>query len=201
MRPVDEIQPVNDRLVFWQGYDPVVKVDLSSHAYLTPQGWVVIDPIALCDEALAELSSREKIAAIILTNANHGRAAVDYHKKSGAPIFAHTGATGGFSVEVDHWIQDGEDVSGLAVIHLPGFVAGEIALHSQKAGGVMMMGDALINLQSTGFSLLPDKYCDDPKLARNSLQKLLQFSFEVMTFAHGLPIIAGARRQLEPLLQ
>ncbi len=89
----------------------------------------------------------------------------------------------------------------MTVIHLPGFAAGETALHAPEAGGVMMMGDALINLQPAGFALLPDKYCHDPKLARNSVQKLLQFPFEVMTFAHGLPIIAGARRQLEQLLQ
>ena len=201
MRPADEIQRVNDRLVFWQGYDPSAKVDLSSHAYLTPEGWVLIDPIPLQDEALAELCGPEKIAAILLTNANHERAAVDYHKKSGARIIAHAGAQNALSVKVDQWIHDGEDIFGLTAVHLPGFVEGEIALYAPDAGGVMLMGDALINLQSTGFTLLPDKYCDDPKLARKSLQKLLQFSFEVMTFAHGLPIIAGARRQFEQLLQ
>jgi len=201
MRPADEIQLVNDRLVFWQGYDPSVKVDLSSHAYLTPQGWVLIDPIPLREEVLIELSAEEKIAAILLTNSNHERAAADYREKSNARIIAHTGAQGAFSVEVDQWIQDGEYVSGLKAIHLPGFVQGEIALHAPEAGGVMMMGDALINLQSSGFAVLPDKYCDDPKLAHKSLQKLLQFSFEVMTFAHGLPIIADARQRLEQLLK
>jgi glyoxylase-like metal-dependent hydrolase (beta-lactamase superfamily II) len=201
MRPVDEIQQVNDRLVFWQGYDPAVKVDLSSYSYLTPAGWALIDPIPLREEVLDEWSGRQKIAAILLTNANHERASADYRKKSGARILAHVKSQGAFTLDVDQWIQDGEDAYGLAAIHLPGFVEGEIALHAPEAGGVMMMGDALINLQSTGFTLLPDKYCDDPKLARKSLQKLLQFSFEVMTFAHGLPIIAGARRQLEQLLQ
>ena len=44
------------------------------------------------------------------------------------------------------------------------------------------------------------KFANDPKAARKSLQKLLQFPFEVMTFAHGLPMITGARQRLEQLL-
>lgn len=201
MRPVDEIQPVNDRLIFWQGYEPAVKVDLSSHAFLTPDGWVLIDPIPLRDELLAELIERKNIAAILLTNGNHERAAADFKEKCGAPVVAHVGAQGGFSIEADRWIHDGDNVAGLAVIHLPGFAPGEIALHSPEDGGTMIAGDALIHLQSHGFSLLPDKYCADPKLAHQSAQKLLQFPFEVMTFAHGLPIISGAKRHLETLLQ
>jgi len=201
MRPVDEIQRVNDRLVFWQGYDPSVKVDLCSHAYLAAEGWVLVDPIPLRDDVLAEFRGKEKIAAIVLTNANHERASADFHKKTNAPIFAHADAQGDISPGEIHWIQDGGQVCGLTAVPLPGFVAGEIALHAPDAGGTVMTGDALINLESTGFTLLPDKYCDDPKLAGESAQKLLQFSFEVMTFAHGLPIIAGARRRLEQLLQ
>ena len=200
MRPVEEAQPVNDSLIFWQGYDPAVKVDLSSHAYLTSQGWVLIDPIPLREEALAEFIGDEKIAAIFLTNANHERAAAHY-REAGVPVYAHPGTQGEFSIAIDQWIQDGEEISGLKAIHLPGFAPGEIALHVPESAGIMMMGDALINLQPTGFTLLPGKYCADPKLARKSLQKLLQFSFEVMTFAHGLPITAGAKRQLEQLLQ
>lgn len=201
MRPASEIQLVNDRLVFWQGYDPASKVDLCSHAYLSVQGWVLIDPMPLFDRVFAELRGGQKIAAIILTNANHERAAADYVKKTGAPIIAHEGARKELTVQIDGWLQDGGKFCGMTAIHLPGFVPGEIALHAPEAGGVMMMGDALINLEPLGFALLPDKYCDDAKQARESAQKLLQFSFEVMTFAHGLPIITGAKRKLEQLLQ
>ena len=201
MRPVDEIQRVNDRLVFWQGYDPSVKVDLCSHALATTQGWVLVDPIPLRDEALEEFLRAEKPAAIVLTNANHERAAAEYRAKTGAEIFAHEKARGEISIGGMRWLADGEGICGLAAIPLPGFAPGEIALHAQDAGGTMLMGDALIHLGSTGFALLPEKYCDDAKLARESAQKLLQFSFEVMTFAHGLPIVAGARRRLEQLLQ
>ncbi|HWB59235.1 MAG TPA: hypothetical protein VG733_07075 [Chthoniobacteraceae bacterium] len=201
MRPVEEIQRVNERVVFWSGYDPAVKTDLCSHAYLATPGWVLVDPIPLREEALEELQGGGKIAAIVLTSANHGRAAADFQKRFRTPVFAHTAARGEISIEVTGWVRDGEGICGLQAIHLPGFVSGEIALHAPEAGGALMMGDALINLESTGFALLPDKYCDDPKLARESARKLLQFSFELMTFAHGLPIIAGAKQRLHQLLQ
>ena len=201
MKPVAEIQRLNRRIVFWQAYEPAVKTDLCAHAFLTPQGWVLVDPIPLGEGPLAELGREAATAAIILTSANHERAAGDLGKNAGVPVCAHACAKGELSVGIDQWIEDGGQVRGFTAIHLPGFAAGEIALHSTDGQGTMMMGDALINLEPRGFSMLPDKYCAKPKVARKSLQKLLQFSFEVMTFAHGLPIIAGARRRLEQLLQ
>jgi len=201
MRPVEEIQPVNDRLIFWQGYDPAVKVDLSSHALLTPGGWVIIDPIPLRKEALDELLSGKNVAAIIITSANHERAAAVFKKQCAAPVAAHREAAAGLATVPDQFLEEGADFHGLTVIALPGFAPGEIALHIPGHGGIMLMGDALINLQPGGLGMLPDKYCSEPRTARKSLQKLLQFPFEVMTFAHGLPITTGAKPKIENLLK
>lgn len=201
MRPVPEIQRVNERLVFWQGYDASVKTDLSSNAFLTDQGFVLVDPIPLAGEAFEELSGISKIAAIFLTSSNHERDALDFKAKTGVRIHAHADAKPEITIAVDEWVQDCASVAGLNAIRLPGFATGETALYSPVARGTVMMGDALINLDATGFAILPDKYCDAPKLGRESLRKLLQFDFEVMTFAHGLPIIQGAKQKLEFLLQ
>lgn len=201
MRPVPEIQRVNERLVFWQGYDASVKTDLSSNAFLTHQGFVLVDPIPLANEAFEELTGISKIAAIFLTSANHGRDALDFKAKTDSRIYAHTDAKSEIAIAVDEWLHCDSSVAGLRAIRLPGFAPGETALYSPAAGGTMMMGDALINLDATGFTILPGKYCDAPKLGRESLRKLLQFDFEVMTFAHGLPIIQGAKQKLELLLQ
>ena len=64
----------------------------------------------------------------------------------------------------------------------------------------MVMGDALINFEPHGFGLLPSKYCLDPKLMRRSLRKLLDYSFARIFFAHGIPILSGARAKVEQLL-
>jgi len=201
MSAAEEIQPVNARLVFWQAYDPAVKVDLSSHALLTDEGWLLIDPIPLEEGLLEELQARKNIAAIILTSANHERASAVFKKKCGVPVIAHREAAASLAIAPDQLLDDGSSIHGLAVIHLPGFAPGEIALHLPAHGGLMIMGDALINLQPDGLRILPHKYCADPKAASKSLQKLLQFPFESMTFAHGLPIVGGARGQLLQILQ
>ena len=85
----------------------------------------------------------------------------------------------------------------LVVIEIAGAPPGEIALHAE---GIAHVGDALIHLEPMGFSLLPEKYCADAREMRRALGKLLRFDFEVMTFAHGLPLISQARRRLENLL-
>jgi len=198
MRPIVEIQLIRPGLFFWQGYDAKVKTDLGCCAVATPSGLVFIDPLPLAREPLEELASQFAPAGIVLTNANHERASADFARRFGVPVHAHAEARG--EVAADRWIESDDATIGetVRVIHLPGFAKGEIALHA--GGDCLMLGDALINAEPYGFAMLPDKYCADPKLARVSLQKLLPLQVELITFAHGLPIVSHARRRLETLL-
>ena len=199
-KPVDEFHEIADGLYCWQAYDSSVKVDLFSTALRTGGGLVFIDPIPLADEPLARITDGQAPLAIILTNANHERAAAAYRDRFAAPIWAHADAAEDLSLTVDRRLEDGAAGLGdLQIIHLPGAAAGEIAVYSPRGGGMLMMGDALIHLEPLGFALLPAKYCAKPKLARVSVQKLLHFSFDLMTFAHGMPIIARARQRLQEL--
>jgi hypothetical protein len=196
MRPIDELHQIRAGLFFWQGYDPAIKTDLGCCAIALPGGLLFVDPLPLAPEPLAELTQHFHPAGIALTNANHERTAADFAQRFGVPVFAHSEARG--EVSADHWLKDGAMIfENARAIHLPGFAKGEIALH---CGDAMLMGDALINVEPHSFAMLPEKYCANPKLARQSLRKLLDFSFEIMTFAHGLPIVSGARRDVENLL-
>ena len=193
-----EFQQVTDGLYFWQAYDPAVKVDLSCCARRTARGLVFIDPIPLARAALAELCEVAPPAAIILTNGNHARAAAEYRQRFSIPILAHAAAVAELGIPVDQEIADGETVlDEFTVIALPGAAPGEIALHT---GGTLHVGDALIHLAPHGFAFLPEKYCADAKEMRASLGKLLRFPFEVLTFAHGLPLVFQARQRLAQLL-
>jgi glyoxylase-like metal-dependent hydrolase (beta-lactamase superfamily II) len=198
MPRADEFQQVTDGLYFWQAYDPAVKVDLSCCARRTPRGLVFIDPIPLARAALAELCEIAAPAAILLTNGNHARAAEDLRTRFSIPILAHARAVAELGLAVDQEIADGETVlDEFIVTTLPGAAAGEIALF---AGGALHVGDALIHLAPHGFTLLPEKYCADAKEMRIALGKLLRFPFEVLTFAHGLPLVSQARQRLAQLL-
>ena len=84
---------------------------------------------------------------------------------------------------------------------IDGAATGETAFHFADDGGTMVIGDALINLEPYGFTLLPAKYCSDQRAMRRSLRRLLEWPFERLLFAHGTPILTAAREQLETLLR
>ena len=201
MQSADDYQQVFPGLCFWQAYEASVKVELGSCSVQLGEDLYFIDPIRLDREPLAELVSSAKPTGIVLTNGNHERAAAWYKKQFNLPVYAHEEARGEFEVPVDHWIAgDGLIVPGLAAVALPGAAKGEIALHADLGHGVMLVGDALIHLEPNGLDFLPAKYCLNPKLMKSSLAKLLAFAFETLTFAHGLPIVTGAKRRLEEML-
>ncbi len=194
----EEFQIVTPSLAVWQAYEPAVKCDLTCCARRFGNDLIFIDPIPLAKAALAELTADATPIAIIVTNGNHARAAAEFRDRFSVPILAHAAAAAELGLPIDQPLAEGDIVLGhLAVIEIAGAPPGEIALH---AGGVAHVGDALIHLEPMGFALLPEKYCADAREMRRTLGKLLRFDFEVLTFAHGLPLVSQSRRRLENLL-
>jgi hypothetical protein len=179
-----EIEPVAEGVWIWRVYDPAVKAELFSTALATKAGLYLIDPIPLATGALARLAKLGRIAGIILTNENHHRAGCHFAADFRVPIYERE--------------LPAEELLGIAI---DGAAAGEIAILSQSDGGTMVVGDALINFEPYGFSLLPAKYCSNLKTMRRSLAQLLEYPFDRMLFAHGTPIVRGARQRLEQLLR
>ena len=199
MQPAPEIDQVAAGIGIWQGYDAAVKAELFSTALETKRGLCLVDPIPLDPVALDRFSLTP--TSVFVTNINHARACIDFGKYFSVPIFAHVDLIGRDDFPRISGVQDAEMFTPqLTAIALPGGPAGEMALHCDRDGGAIVMGDALINFEPHGFALLPAKYCTDAKLLRRSLQKLLKHSFDRMLFAHGAPILSGARSRLEQLL-
>ena len=195
----DDIQQVRDGLWFWQRFQPSVKVDCSSCAVRVGTKLILVDPIPLNAGAQEELLQLGEPAAIIATNGNHDRAIAQLRAKLGVPVFAHADAVPALGFEVERMLSDGDVIfDSLEVIEIPGAGVGEIALHDSR--GWLIVGDALTNLEPDGLALLPAKYCTDARQMRVSLGKLLRFPSEVLTFAHGLPVVSRARPRLESLL-
>jgi hypothetical protein len=195
---VDEVSP---GIVVWQAYDTKVKADLFSTALETQAGTYVVDPIPLGSDGLLSLRAHRKAAGIFVTNANHARAAEEFAKTFSIPLYVHDELRGRPDFLQATGVQDGEVFSqGLTAVAIDGGPAGETALHYNDSGGTMVLGDALINFEPHGFGLLPAKYCLDARLMRRSLGKLLDYAFERMLFAHGTPILSGARARVEQLL-
>jgi hypothetical protein len=196
-----EIELVSPGISIWRCYDRSVKADLFSTALKTASGTYLIDPIPLAPEALADLARPAKIAGIIVTNENHERAAAQFSERFAIPIYLSTALIGATGLSSATPVQDRGFLTALTVVEIEGAPVGEIAIHSAVDGGTMVVGDALINFEPYGFALLPAKYCSNFKGMRRSLAQLLDYSFDRMLFAHGLPILTRARERLEQLLK
>jgi hypothetical protein len=196
-----EIEPVSPGISIWRYYDRSVKSDLFSTALGTASGIYLIDPIPLAPEALADLAGPAKIAGIIVTNENHERAAAQFSEKFAVPIYLSAALIGATRLPLAAAVQDKRLPATLTAVEIDGGPAGEIAIHFAGGDGTMVVGDALINFEPYGFALLPAKYCSNFKVMRRSLSRLLDYSFERMLFAHGLPILSHARERLEQLLK
>jgi hypothetical protein len=202
MPRAQELVPVSPGISFWQAYDNKVKAELFSTALQTQAGTYLVDPIPLASDRLLSLRARHpKTAGIFVTNANHARAAADFARILSVPLYVHDELRGSPDFLQAVGVQDGEEFSnGLTAVAIAGGPAGEMALHHNDNQGTIVVGDALINFEPHGFGLLPAKYCLDPKRMRQSLEKLFDYAFERMLFAHGTPILSGARSRLGHLL-
>jgi glyoxylase-like metal-dependent hydrolase (beta-lactamase superfamily II) len=196
MQQASELTHVSPCYAIWQAYDRTVKAELFSTAVRIESGVVVIDPIPLLAEARVELQVMGNISAVLLTDANHARAAADFADADS--LFVPAELVAQFPLAKS--LSDGMRVRGLNAIAIEGAAPGEFAFHDGRDGGTLIIGDALINFEPHGFTLLPAKYCIDRKEMIRSLRRLLDLAFTRIFFAHGSPIVAGARKRLTALL-
>ena len=202
MRSEPELDRVCDTLVSWHQYAPDVKADLFSTAVISGGEAYAVDPIAVDTERLRTIVAPAAIAGVVVTNENHARAAVDVAAAFGVPIHAAAATRQAINLPPGPELLDGEEFApGLTAVAIGGAPAGEVAIHLNLEGGSLIIGDALINMGSYGFALLPAKYCSNQKQMRRSLRKLLDYEFERIVFAHGVPVVVEAKRRLAHLLE
>jgi glyoxylase-like metal-dependent hydrolase (beta-lactamase superfamily II) len=194
MKQASELIHVPPNYAIWQAYDPGVKAELFSTALQTGRGGVVIvDPIPLAADARLELG---KVEAVLITNANHARAAADFADAEAISI--PTELANEFPKA--RYLADEMRVHQLTAIAISGAAPGEFAFHDGRDAGALIVGDAIINFEPHGFSLLPAKYCVDRKQMIRSLRRLLDFTFDRVFFAHGSPMVTRAHARLAALL-
>jgi Metallo-beta-lactamase superfamily len=197
----DDFQCLSQDLYIWQCYDPTVKADLYSTAADTAAGLFLIDPVPLEPGPLNKLTAQHPIAGIVVTNSNHCRAALPFVEKFAAPLLAHPATCAECEFSPATCVPFRPVIAAdFQAIEIDGAVAGEIALYSNRRGGTMIVGDALIHFEPYGFTFLPAKYCSNAKRMRQSLRQLLDYRFEHMLFAHGAPLLGAAHGRLEELL-
>ena len=194
MKPVPEYHQITHDLFIWHGYNPECKTDCSSTAIRTPDGFVLIDPVRLEEQAIERMVGEDGVVSVLLTNGNHLRGSLYEKERLDIPIYAPEGAQQ--DVPADYLVKDGELIfQTLKAIGLPGGGSGETAY---LAADVLVIGDALTNLD--GLQILPDKYCTNLTLLIESLRGLRSLDFDIACFAHGLPIVGKAREKVAAIV-
>ena len=202
MAAAPEIDCVAPGLFVWHRYAPEVKVDLFSTAIVATAGAFLVDPVAIPPGELQAAIAPARVAGVVVTNENHARAAAAFAAEFVVPLYVHEAAQAALGWPPTEALRDGVDFApGLAAIAIEGAAAGEVVLYSPAEGGSLIVGDALINMESYGFTFLPAKYCSNQKQMRKSLRKLLEYDFARIVFAHGLPVVHDAKRRLAELLE
>ena len=202
MVPATQLIAVTEKLHGWAAFQTEWKVFFNSYALTTANGILLVDPTKPAPSVVQALDRLGEVTGIVLTNANHDRDAGWFRKHYAAQVYAHEKAPADCDTAIDVLVVDGEKLpGGLTVIHLPGVASGEMAILSQDAGGVLMIGDAIVNTTGKGLELLPEEFLDDRRIARQSLRKLLDCDFQVATFSHGEAITVHAKQQIATFLR
>lgn len=191
------------------------KVPAAMHIVKSDDEVILIDPFALPESETEALEALGKPTLILIAGENHVRQSEDYRERYGAKILANREGVPKLGIAVDDTFGDGETLpGGLTTIGMPGTMAGETIFRLEQGGGVLVVGDAIVNFQpdqrgfvmrllgfSSGLGTMPKLFMKDKKLAAASYQKLLDYDFDQLFVSHGPPILSGAKVMLRAVLE
>ena len=96
--------------------------------------------------------------------------------------------------EVDVLLNNGDNIRGLTVIHVPGHTPGSIALLDEEKR-VLFAGDTL-RYDGKRVSGAPEEFTFDPNKVKESIRKIAAFNFDVMLPGHGEPLKPNAAEEV-----
>jgi hypothetical protein len=160
----------------------------SCQLYASDEGGILVDPVHLADEAMAQLP---RPAAILLTSKGHQRSAWRYRRQFGAPVWAPAG-TPPPDERPDHLYGDGDRLpGGFRVLQTPGPALVHFCLLRTGDPGVLACSDLLTGDPVSGLRFVPLEFHDDPPATRQSVEQLLELPFSLLCLDHGRPFSDG----------
>ena len=192
---VEEIVPG----VWWWGvHDERIDFLSTAHAVAGPDGTVLIDPLPLVSEALAQLGD---VVAICLTAGTHQRSAWRYRGELGVPV--HVPALSRqIEEEPDTRYRDGDELpGGLRAVFTPGAGTTQHTFLLERDGGIAFVPDLFTHLPERGLRIVWEEYMHDAAEARRSIRKLLELPFSVLCLDHGEPLREDPKGAIRGLIE
>ena len=97
-------------------------------------------------------------------------------------------------VTIEEEVNDGDKLAiagGIEVLHTPGHSAGHISLYLPRDGGILIVGDAAINVMGLRYPPI----FEDMAAGMSSLQRLSALQFNTAAFMHGKSLNGAASKR------
>jgi hypothetical protein len=197
---MNEISP---GLWHWTSRHPHINTDVSS--YFLEAERVLLDPI-LPAEGAAWFEEHATPEHVLLTNRHHDRDAWALYEHFGCEVHCirnglHEIAGRGPVTAFDF----GDELPGGILVHEVGVICpDETALHI-PAHAALACADGVVRWPGVnGLAFVPDELMDDPEETKRGLaaayRRLLDLDFDKILLAHGDPVTADAKRELETFI-
>ena len=192
----------------WHEYSEEKQLNFNGYFLVSEGESVLIDPPRMTDKDIAELESlvgkksENPVKVILLSNVHHERESNEFKKRFGAGVWVNEKDSAGLEETADKTFLDGDVLpGGLTTVEFENQKSPGESAFFLKDRGVMIVGDALIGKVPGKLNMLtPDKY-RDPVLAKNELNKLLNFEFKILLVGDGAPILNNAKEAVKSFLE
>jgi hypothetical protein len=182
---------------WWVTNQRIGGAESTGHAIRTDDGAVLVDPVRLAEEAVAELGS---VTAVCLTAQCHQRSAWRFRREHGARVYAPEG-TRPMEEEPDERYRAGDVLpGGLRAVHTPGPEEVHFSFLREGAPSILFCSDLLTHYEGRDLDFVPLQYHDDPEQTRRTVEALLELPFTVLCLAHGAPIADDPKSAIRGLL-
>lgn len=187
----------------WMAKHPRIGIEVSS--YFVADSGTVLDPMLPPGDGLDWFGSDRRVQAIALTNRHHDRQAGEFCQRFGAaPVLVPESGLHeyeGKDLPVRGYAVGEEIVSGIVCHEVDAICPDDMALEIRSAGA-LAVADGIVNYDGVRF--VPDNLMDDPPGTKRGLvaafERLLEVDFDTLLFAHGKPIVGGAKQALREFL-
>jgi len=201
------MQEILPGVFHWTTFHEGIKYDINSYYIEATDPAVLIDP-RVPVEGLAWFDGHKTPEYALLTNRHHYRHSGEFEKAFGTRVWCHAEGLHEFtSGEQVVAYQHGDELpGGISALGVGVLCPEETALLIPVGDGILAIGDAVIRYGDE-LAFVPDQYMgDDPEGVKRGLREALlrhveDNAFDTLLFAHGEPLVGGARSSLKTYLQ
>jgi len=193
---------------YWGQYQPDRHIDFNGFHWSSPAGGVLIDPMPIDDDGVAELREAGGVAWILVTNKEHLRAAPELKATFGAALLApaeERERLGEDAAHVDGWFSTTQDLPAelqphVDVIPLRGGKSPMEPAFYLKPLQALYFADLVRSHVSGELRLLPDPKIQDRAQVLVSLREVAALPVQAVLLGDGDGLYRGADEALNELL-